>query len=35
MGYAACQAAETGDFREGCYGAGTGATVASSVVRTI
>ena len=27
MGYAACQAAETGDFREGCYGAGTGATV--------
>lgn len=27
MGYAACQAAEKGDFREGCYGAGTGATV--------
>jgi hypothetical protein len=27
MGYAACQASESGDFRQGCYGAGTGATV--------
>ena len=27
MGYAACDAAFKGDFREGCYGAGTGATV--------
>ena len=27
MGYAACDAAFNGTFREGCYGAGTGATV--------
>lgn len=27
MGYAACAAAEKNEYREGCYGAGTGATV--------
>lgn len=27
MGYEACRAAERGEFQEGCYGAGTGATV--------
>ena len=27
MGYRACQAAEQSEYRDGCYGAGTGATV--------
>jgi L-aminopeptidase/D-esterase-like protein len=27
MGYAACVAAETGNYQDGCHGAGTGATV--------
>lgn len=27
MGYRACQAAEAGGYQDGCYGAGTGATV--------